>query len=126
MDFQLDDVQQQIRDMTQDFAAKQVRPIAAELDEASRFPDELVKGMAELGLLGMMVGEEWGGTGVDTVSYAIALENISWGCASTGVIMSVNNSLYCDPVLRRTRPTPKRRRFLRPVCRPAKRSDVSD
>ncbi len=98
MDFQLDDIQTQIRDMTQDFAAKEIRPVASALDEESRYPEELVKRLAELGLMGMMVPEEWGGTGVDAVSYAIAIENISWGCASTGVIMSVNNSLYCDPV----------------------------
>ena len=100
MDFELDDVQQQIRDMTQDFAAKEVRPLAEELDRESKYPDALVKRMAELGLMGMMVPEAWGGTGIDSVSYAIAIENISWGCASTGVIMSVNNSLYCDPVQR--------------------------
>ncbi len=98
MDFRLDDIQQQIHDMTQDFAAKEIRPVAATLDEEQQFPEDLVKRMAELGLMGMMVPEEWGGTGIDTVSYAIAIENISWGCASTGVIMSVNNSLYCDPV----------------------------
>ncbi|MEQ8276741.1 MAG: acyl-CoA dehydrogenase [Deltaproteobacteria bacterium] len=98
MDFKLDDIQQQIHDMTQDFAAKEIRPVAATLDEEQQFPADLVKRMAELGLMGMMVPEEWGGTGIDTVSYAIAIENISWGCASTGVIMSVNNSLYCDPV----------------------------
>ncbi|MEQ9498131.1 MAG: acyl-CoA dehydrogenase [Deltaproteobacteria bacterium] len=98
MDFKLDDIQQQIHDMTQDFAAKEIRPVAATLDEEQQFPEDLVQRMAELGLMGMMVPEEWGGTGIDTVSYAIAIENISWGCASTGVIMSVNNSLYCDPV----------------------------
>lgn len=115
MDFRLDDVQQQIKDMTQDFAAKEVRPLAAELDEASRFPEELVKRMAELGLQGMMVPEEWGGTGVDTVSYAIAIENISWGCASTGVIMSVNNSLYCDPVEKNATDAQKER-WLKPFA----------
>src|SRR5688500_11968752 len=98
MDFELSEVQLQIRDMTQDFAAKEIRPHADALDKEGRFPKELVKRMAELGLLGMMVPEEWGGSGLDTVSYAIAMENVCWGCASTGVTMSVNNSLYCDPV----------------------------
>ncbi len=98
MDFRLNEIQEQIKTMTQDFAAKEVRPKAAEIDEKKRYPEELVRGMAELGLLGMMAPEEFGGSGLDAVSYAIAMENISWGCASTGVIMSVNNSLYCDPI----------------------------
>ncbi|MBI2373467.1 MAG: acyl-CoA dehydrogenase [Deltaproteobacteria bacterium] len=98
MDTRLDELQQQIRDMTQEFAAKEVRPKADAIDKEARYPAELVARMAELGLLGMMVPEEWGGSGLDPVSYAIAMENVSWGCASTGVIMSVNNSLYCEPV----------------------------
>jgi butyryl-CoA dehydrogenase len=98
MDFSLDETQQQIRDMTQGFAASEVRPLAETIDREARFPAELVRRMGELGLMGMMVPEAWGGAGFDTVSYAIAIENISWGCASTGVIMSVNNSLYADPV----------------------------
>src|SRR5688572_17400903 len=100
MDFALSDLQQQIQKLTQDFAAEEVRPRAEEIDKSGRFPDELVKRMVELGLMGMCVPEEWGGSGFDTVSYAIAMENISCGCASTGVIMSVNNSLYCDPMLK--------------------------
>lgn len=98
MEFLLTDIQEEIRRMTQEFAAKEVRPLADEIDKEARHPEELVRRMAELGLLGMMVPEEWGGSGLDTISYAIAMENVSWGCASTGVVMSVNNSLYCDPV----------------------------
>jgi butyryl-CoA dehydrogenase len=115
MDFQLTDVQQQIRQMTQDFAAKEVRPKADEIDKKARHPEELVRRMAELGLLGMMVPEEWGGSGLDTISYAIAMENISWGCASTGVVMSVNNSLYCDPVFKNTTDAQKEK-FLKPYA----------
>ena len=115
MDFQLNDVQQQIDQMTRDFATKEVRPLAAELDEKKRYPENLVKGMAELGLLGMMVPEEWGGSALDAVSYAIAMENISWGCASTGVIMSVNNSLYCDPVTKNGTDAQKEK-WLRPYA----------
>ncbi|MBI4819213.1 MAG: acyl-CoA dehydrogenase [Deltaproteobacteria bacterium] len=100
MDTKLNDIQEQIRDMTQEFAAKEVRPKADGIDKEARYPAELVARMAELGLLGMMVPEEWGGSGLDPVSYAVAMENVSWGCASTGVIMSVNNSLYCDPVMK--------------------------
>src|SRR5688572_5150371 len=98
MDLSLNEVQQQIRTMTQEFAAKEIRPQADELDKEGRVPTELVKRMAELGLMGMMVHEQWKGSGLDTVSYAIAMENVCWGCASTGVTMSVNTSLYCDPV----------------------------
>ena len=98
MDFQLSETQQQISAMTRDFAVKEVRPQADALDKESRFPEALVKKMAELGLLGMAAPESWGGSGLDAVSYALAVENVSWGCASTGVIMSVNNSLYLDPL----------------------------
>jgi butyryl-CoA dehydrogenase len=115
MDFQLNDIQQQIDQMTRDFAAKQVRPLAAELDEKKRFPQDLVDQMAALGLLGMMVPDEWGGTGLDAVSYAIAMENISWACASTGVIMSVNNSLYCDPITKNATDAQKEK-WLRPYA----------
>jgi butyryl-CoA dehydrogenase len=115
MDFQLDDVQQQIDQMTRDFASKEVRPLAAELDEHKRFPADLVRRMAELGLLGMMVPEAWGGSALDTVSYAIAMENISWGCASTGVIMSVNNSLYCDPLTKNASDAQKEK-WLKPYA----------
>jgi len=115
MDFQLDETQQQIREMTQAFAANEVRPHAEALDKEARFPTDLVKRMAELGLMGMMVPEQWGGSGLDTVSYAIAIENISWGCASTGVTMSVNNSLYCDPVCKSGNDAQKER-WLRPFA----------
>jgi butyryl-CoA dehydrogenase len=115
MDFALSDLQQQIKDLTQDFATKEVRPRAEEIDKTGRFPEELVKRMAEMGLMGMCVPEEWGGSGFDTVSYAIAMENISCGCASTGVIMSVNNSLYCDPMLKNANDSQKEK-WLKPYA----------
>jgi len=83
-----------------DFAETVLKPIAGELDREHRYPAEQIAQMGELGLLGMMVPEEYGGTGMDALAYAIAMEEISAGCASSGVIMSVNNSLYCDPVMR--------------------------
>ena len=100
MDFELTDEQRMIRDTARDFAQRKVEPIAAELDKQGRWPSELIEHMAELGLLGMMVPDQWGGTGLDCVSYVLAMEEISRACASTGVIMSVNNSLYCEPVLK--------------------------
>src|SRR5690606_34922719 len=76
----------------------EVAPKAKELDETGRFPTELVKQLGEMGMMGMMVSEKWGGSGMDTVSYAMALEEVAAACASTAVIMSVNNSLVCWPI----------------------------
>lgn len=98
MKFELTEEQQMIADMTKRFADERLKPIAEEIDREHKFPMEIVKELAELGLMGVAVPEEWGGAGMDHVAYAIAIENISRGCASTGVILSVNNSLYCDPV----------------------------
>ncbi len=80
------------------FAASEIAPKAKELDEAGRFPTEIVKQLGEMGLMGMMVSEEWGGAGMDAVSYAMAMEEIASACASTAVVMSVNNSLVCWPL----------------------------
>ncbi len=100
MDLTLTSEQQMLRDMARDFATSEVEPLAAALDREHRFPTELVKKMSELGLMGMMVPEAYGGAGLDTVSYVIAMEEINRACASTGVIMSVNNSLVCDPIVK--------------------------
>ncbi|MBX5483585.1 MAG: acyl-CoA dehydrogenase [Myxococcaceae bacterium] len=100
MNFELTDTQREIQKMCREFAAKELIPNARGWDERHEFPREAVKKLAELGLLGIAVPEQYGGSGLDNVSYAIAMEEISRGCASTGVIMSVNNSLYCDPVLK--------------------------
>jgi alkylation response protein AidB-like acyl-CoA dehydrogenase len=94
----LDESQTMLMDQVHQFAQKVVAPIAAHHDETGEFPVESVKQMAEMGLMGMMVEEKWGGAGLDTVSYAMAMEAISQACASTGVIMSVNNSLVCYPI----------------------------
>lgn len=100
MNFELTEEQVMLRDMVRAWAKDRVAPQAARNDQEHRFPAELVAEMAEMGLLGMAVPEEWGGSGMDVVSYAIAMEEVSAACASTGVIMSVNNSLVCDPILR--------------------------
>jgi butyryl-CoA dehydrogenase len=100
MDTRLTPEQQQIRELCRDFAAKELAPNAKRWDEEHEFPAAAVKKLAELGLMGIAVPSEWGGSGMDSVSYALAMEEISRGCASTGVTMSVNNSLYCDPVLK--------------------------
>jgi butyryl-CoA dehydrogenase len=89
-----------VQHTAREFAQNEVLPKAAEIDREHRHPAELVKRMAELGFLGIAVPEQWGGSGLDNVSYALAMEEISRACASTGVIMSVNNSLVCDPIMR--------------------------
>ena len=98
MDFDLTEEQRLIRDTARDFAAREIAPKAAELDKSGRWPAEIVKRMGELGFLGVAIPTEYGGAGMDTVSYALAMEEVSRACASCGVIMSVNNSLFCDPV----------------------------
>jgi butyryl-CoA dehydrogenase len=100
MVFDLTEEQRMIQETARNFAQKEVLPKAAELDENSRFPAELIRQMAELGFMGIAVPEEYGGAGMDNICYAIAMEEISRACASTGVIMSVNNSLACDPILK--------------------------
>ncbi len=97
--FDLSEDQLAVREMVRDFAESEIRPIAAEIDETHEFPAATVKKMAELGLLGMFVPEQWGGAGMDYVSYVIAIEELSRVCASHGVIASVNNSLVCYPIL---------------------------
>ena len=99
LSFELTEDQQAVREMVRDFAESEIRPIAARIDETHEFPSENVKKMAELGLLGMFVPEQYGGSGMDYMSYVIAIEELSRVCASHGVIASVNNSLVCYPLL---------------------------
>jgi butyryl-CoA dehydrogenase len=99
MDLGLTPEQTLIRDTARALATSEIAPAAAAIDREHRFPRELVAKLGELGLMGVAVPEAWGGAGMDNVSYALALEEISRACASTGVIMSVQNSLVCDPIL---------------------------
>lgn len=100
MNFKLSDEQKMIQQVARDFAREQLAPIASELDQKGEFPQKHLKKMAELGFMGMMIPQEWGGSGLDTLSYVVALEEIAAGCASTAVTMSVNNSLYCGPIFK--------------------------
>ncbi len=100
MDFQLTEEQRQVRDMCRDFAAKELAPNARRWDLNHEFPRDAVKKLGELGLMGIAVPADLGGAGMDNISYALAMEEISRGCAGTGVIMSVSNSLFCDPVMK--------------------------
>jgi butyryl-CoA dehydrogenase len=98
------------------FAQSEVKPLAKELDETGKFPRELIGKAAELGLTGVALPEEEGGAGFDHVAYSIVIEEISRCCASTGVILSVQNSLFCDPIHRYGTPEQKKT-FLLPFAR---------
>lgn len=115
MNFALTEEQQMVRDMARRFAEDQIKPRAAELDRTHQHPADILEQMAELKLLGIAIPEEYGGGGMDYVSYALAMIEISKACASVGVIMSVNNSLYCSPVLAFGTDEQKRK-YLTPVA----------
>jgi len=85
--------------MARRFATERIKPVAAELDKTHRHPEEIIKEMAELKFMGIAVPEKYGGGGMDYISYVLAMIEISKACASVGVIMSANNSLYCYPVM---------------------------
>ena len=95
MDYQLNEEHELIRKSARDFAQNELKPGVIERDDKQKFPAEQVKRMAELGFLGMMVDPKYGGSGLDTISYVLAMEEISKVDASCSVIMSVNNSLVC-------------------------------
>ncbi len=99
MDFELNQDQTLLRKMVREFAEKEIKPKAAEIDESREFPKDTVKKLAELGLMGIVIPEQYGGSGMDFVSLAIAVEEISRACATTGVITAVNNSLAAYPIL---------------------------
>jgi butyryl-CoA dehydrogenase len=98
-----------------DFARREIAPHARRIDDEHKFPSEIIKSMGELGFMGIMVPEQWGGAGLDTMSYTVALEEISVACASTSVVMSVNNSLACQPILSFGTESQKER-FLKPMA----------
>ena len=100
MNFELTEDQLMIQQTARDFATKKIEPIAQELDHTARWPTEIVQKLAELGFMGMAIPSEYGGSDLDNVSYVLAMEEVSRACASCGVIMSVQNSLFCDPLLK--------------------------
>jgi alkylation response protein AidB-like acyl-CoA dehydrogenase len=115
MRLELTDEQRMVQGLAREFAEQEVKPVAAECDREGRFPHATVKRMGELGLLGLMVPEKLGGSGADTLSYVQALEEIAVACASHAVVMSVNNSLVCHPLV--TFGTPAQQdRFLGPLA----------
>src|SRR5438105_7073582 len=116
MQIDLTEEQKLLRETCREFAEKELRPNARRWDREHRYPADTVKKAFELGLGGVAVPAEWGGAGMDNVAYALAIEEISRGCASVGVTLSVNNSLYCDPVLKFGTDEQKKR-WLEPFAR---------
>ena len=98
-DIELSEEQRMIRDMARDFAKAELAPNAEKWEKAGWLDDEMLKQMGELGFLGMVVPEEWGGSYIDYTSYALAVEEVSAGCASTGAVMSIHNSVGCAPIM---------------------------
>ena len=115
MDFSLNEEQTTIRDTARDFAQNEVAPTAIERDIKAEFPFDIVKKLGEFGFMGMMVPPEWGGAGLDTLSYVLALEEIGKVDASVCVIMSVNNSLVCFGI-EKWGTDEQKEKFLKPLA----------
>jgi alkylation response protein AidB-like acyl-CoA dehydrogenase len=115
MNFELTEEQRAIRDLAREFAQKEIAPIAAKIDETGEFPRETVKKLGELGLMGIEVPQEYGGGGLDAMSYVLAIEEVAKVCASHAVIMSVNNSLVCYG-LNRFGTEEQKKKFLTPLA----------
>jgi len=115
MDFQFTEEHIQIRDAAKDFAENEIAPSSIERDINAEFPKDIIQKLGELGFMGMMVSPEWGGAGLDTVSYVLAMEEISKVDASVGVIMSVNNSLVCYG-LEKWGTTEQKEKYLKPLA----------
>jgi len=94
----LSEEQQMVQKTAKEFTNNEIKPVASINDREHRFPEEIINKLGELGFMGMSVPEQYGGSGLDYLSYILALEEICKGCASTGTIMSVNNSLVCAPI----------------------------
>ncbi len=99
MNFDLNEEQEMVRNSVREFALNEIAPLAREYDEEEKFPRKQLEGLAELGLLGMIIPEEYGGAGFDSISYALALEEIAKADASVAVIVGVTNSVCCYPIL---------------------------
>jgi len=116
VNLELSEEQKLLQKSVREFAESEVRPLAKELDETGHFPRELFKKAAELGLTGVAFPEAEGGAGFDHLAYTIVIEEVSRCCASTGVILSVQNSLFCDPI-HRYGTEEQKKRFLLPFTR---------
>src|SRR5512132_1676524 len=115
MEFGLTEEQKLIQRTAREFADEKLAPLAAEYDRTEEFTAPQAKMLAEMGFLGMMVPEEYGGSGLDTVSYVLAMEEVSRACASTSVTMTVQNSLVCWP-LQKFGNEAQKRKYLVPLA----------
>lgn len=115
MYIQLNEDQKLLREEVRRFAEEVVRPKATEIDRTGIFPRDSFDQAAEMGLTGVCVPEEYGGAGMDTISYCIVIEELSRVCATTGVIISVNNSLVCDP-LQKFGNEEQKKTYLKPLA----------
>jgi len=113
--FPFTDEHEMIRQTAREFAQREIAPIAAEYDESGEFPFETIMRMGEMGFMGIEVPEEYGGAGMDTLAYVLALEEICKADAAHGIIMSVNNSLYCFGI-QKFGSEYQKKEFLRPVA----------
>jgi butyryl-CoA dehydrogenase len=116
LNLELNEEQKLLQRTVREFAESEVKPLARELDETGRFPRETFHKAAELGLTGVALPESEGGAGFDHVAYTIVIDEISRACASTGAILSVQNSLFCDPIHRFGNEEQKKK-FLLPFAR---------
>jgi butyryl-CoA dehydrogenase len=116
MDLRFTEEQEMIRKMVRDFAQKEVAPIAAEIDDKGIAPMENIKKMGQLGLLGLTVPEKYDGGGADPVSYVIAIEELAKACASTAIVMAVQNSLVCAGI-EKFGTEEQKSRYLPPLAR---------
>ncbi len=113
--FKLSDEHVQLKQTFRDFAENEVKPLAKELDETERFPLETIAKMAEMGMMGLPVPEELGGSGIDQLGYILAVEELSKVCATTGIILSAHTSLCCWPIM--TFGTPEQKeKYLKPLA----------
>lgn len=119
MQIELNDDHVLLQETVRRFAEEVVAPRAKEIDESGEFPREFYDQAGELGLAGVSVPDEWGGAGMDAIAYCLVIEEISRACATSGVILSVNNSLVCDPILKFGTDEQKRE-FLTPLASGAK------
>ncbi|MBI4364691.1 MAG: acyl-CoA dehydrogenase [Candidatus Latescibacteria bacterium] len=113
--YELSEEQQLLRESLRDFADREIAPRAAKYDDAGEFPWENVRKMRELGLFGMIFPAEYGGSGLDTLSYVIAVEEISRACASTGITLAAHVSLGTSPIFN-FGSAEQKRRYLPPLC----------
>lgn len=119
MDFELSQDHKVLQSSIRDFVEKEIKPLAIQIDENHKIPDELIQKMSALGLLGSFIPAAYGGAGMDILSYVIVVEEVSKACASSGVLISAHTSLACDPILH-FGTEPQKTKFLPPLASGAK------